>query len=179
MPTEEHSSWAYRKARDRLKAQHLQPCVLCSDWIDYALEAPHPMRFAAEHVIAVRHGGSWRDGLLPSHVRCQNKQGGEYIGGKFDPDYVPRDQRPPTATRAQKQYEAIQRTLLLCICGELYTPDISTSAGCTPECSAERNARRARDAYRLKQGLSVDPDLPTSMMGKRGLNPPPVTSGVW
>lgn len=81
MPTSEHSSWAYRVARDKLKATHQQPCVLCAEWIDYTLKAPHPMRFAAEHVIPVRDGGTWRDGLLPSHVQCQNEQGGRVRAG--------------------------------------------------------------------------------------------------
>lgn len=81
MPTDEHSSWPYMKAREKLRATRQQPCVLCSEWIDYTLKAPHPLRFAAEHVVPVRNGGTWRDGLLPSHVRCQNVQGGEVRAG--------------------------------------------------------------------------------------------------
>jgi hypothetical protein len=89
MPTDEHSSWPYRRAAANLKAQRQQPCVLCDQWIDYALVAPEVMRFAAEHVVPVRHGGTWREGLLPSHMRCQNEQGGRVMKGIEDV-YTPR-----------------------------------------------------------------------------------------
>ena len=84
MPTEEHSSWAYRVAAGKLRKQGLQPCVLCAEWIDYTLTYPHRDSFAAEHVVPVRDGGTWRDGLLPSHVKCQNEQGGRVRAGLED-----------------------------------------------------------------------------------------------
>jgi hypothetical protein len=80
MPTGEHKSGAYVRARAKLKAMHLQPCVLCSEWIDYTLDHPHPMSFAAEHVVPVRDGGDHRT-LAPSHLRCQNVQGGQVRAG--------------------------------------------------------------------------------------------------
>jgi hypothetical protein len=70
-----HHTGAYQRARAALRAQERQPCVLCSEAIDYTLIYPHPESFAAEHVIAVREGGD-HTSLAQSHLICQQRQGG-------------------------------------------------------------------------------------------------------
>lgn len=89
MPTE-HKSWPYRRAADALKAQRLQPCALCSEVIDYRATSPDERSFSAEHVVPVRHGGTWRDGLLPAHLGCQREQGGRARAGLDDVVSEPR-----------------------------------------------------------------------------------------
>ena len=73
--TSEHQTWAYRVAAAKLRAAHPQPCTLCHQWIDYSLSYPHRRSFSAEHVVPVRDGGTWRQGLLPAHLGCQWTQG--------------------------------------------------------------------------------------------------------
>lgn len=163
----EHSSRAYRVARARLRAEKLQPCCLCGEEIDYDFGAPLPESFAAEHVKPVRHGGTWEDGLFPSHLGCQRRQGGQFIGARFDPDYIPRSEREPVVRRAPRllNLRGEQLALKVCVCGVMFSGHKRTCSD--PECEPEYQARWTRDRYRARVGLPVDASKPTSKWRRR------------
>jgi hypothetical protein len=77
-----HHTGAYQRARAELRSQERQPCVLCSQAIDYTLTYPHPESFAAEHVIAARDGGD-HTLLAQSHLICQQRQGGTVTASAY------------------------------------------------------------------------------------------------
>jgi 5-methylcytosine-specific restriction endonuclease McrA len=58
--------YAYRIARERLKAQRL-PCWICGRAIDYNAHHTHPRSFTADHVIPLAAGGSLTD---PNNLRA-------------------------------------------------------------------------------------------------------------
>jgi len=63
--------------------------------------------------------------------------------------------------RALEQTAAKTATKECPLCGTTYTTTSTTKLYCSTACNAETNARRARDQYRMQQGLPVDPNKPT------------------
>ena len=83
MATDPRQTYAYRQAREKLRAQHL-PCWICRRPIDYALRWPNPMAFTADHYVEVDAGGAAHDegNLRAAHGSCNFTRGNHYRQGR-------------------------------------------------------------------------------------------------
>lgn len=70
-----HHTNAHRRAAAALRAQRLQPCVLCGEPINYEAAYPDPDSFSADHWPPVSEAGDHHH-LEPAHLGCQRQQGG-------------------------------------------------------------------------------------------------------
>lgn len=65
---------AYRRARERLRRQHLN-CWWCGGLIDYDAPPHHPGSFEADHDPPLSKGGDPIKGIKPSHSHCNRTRG--------------------------------------------------------------------------------------------------------
>lgn len=149
-----YTPYKRQQLRDRWKRQGKR-CLYCGD-------APAQ---TVDHVLPLALGGTNHEGnLAPACYECNRLKQDNLLsawryGVKVRRWRVPVEPRMPKPRPRRKQ-SWVQTALNMCaICGALHTR--VRSKYCSGDCMWEANARRARDKYRLEQGLPVDASAPT------------------
>ncbi len=119
-----------------------------------------------DHVLPLALGGTNHEGNLApachdcNRMKLDNLLSAWRYGVKVHRWRVPVKPRMPVPRVRRKRVTGVQTALSSChLCDALHT---RKAKYCTDDCMWEANARRARDRYRLAQGLPVDVDAATS-----------------